>query len=107
MKVRNLSRGSVAAHGRMPSADHPRRPPTAGPLPRERSGLHLGGMISLMPERTALPSRLIERGPAGRHPWVPERVLLTPGALGWEHGQRMAERAALLGSEVVELAHDR
>src|SRR4051812_20006643 len=107
MKVRSLSRGSVAGHGRMSSADHPRRPPIAEPLPRERSGHHLGGMISLMPERTASPSRPIERGPAGRHPWVPERVLLTPGALRWEHGRQMAERAALLGSEVVELAHDR
>ena len=34
-------------------------------------------------------------------------MLLTPGALAWAHGRRIAERAAGLGSEVVELRTDR
>ena len=40
-------------------------------------------------------------------PWVPRRVLLTPAARGWAHGRAMAERAAALGAEVVELKADR
>lgn len=40
-------------------------------------------------------------------PWVPRRVLLTPSARGWAHGLAMAERAAALGAEVVELRADR
>jgi spore photoproduct lyase len=47
-----------------------------------------------------------ERPPATR-PWLPRRVLVTPGALGWAHGWAMAERAAALGCEVVELRSDR
>ncbi len=39
--------------------------------------------------------------------WVPKRVLVTPSALGWEHGRAAAERAAALGAEVVELKADR
>jgi spore photoproduct lyase len=34
-------------------------------------------------------------------------VLVTPGALGWEHGRGIADRAAALGCEVVELRSDR
>ena len=39
--------------------------------------------------------------------WVPRRVLVTPGALTWEHGRALAARAAALGAEVVELRSDR
>jgi spore photoproduct lyase len=39
--------------------------------------------------------------------WVPRRVLVTPSALRWEHGRGIAERAAALGAEVVELRADR
>jgi spore photoproduct lyase len=47
-----------------------------------------------------------ERVPATRL-WLPRRVLVTPGALGWEHGRAMVRRAAALGCEVVELRSDR
>ena len=39
--------------------------------------------------------------------WLPKRLLATKSALGWEHGRAMAERAAALGVEVVELPSDR
>jgi spore photoproduct lyase len=47
-----------------------------------------------------------ERVPATRL-WLPRRVLVTPGALGWAHGRAMVRRAAALGREVVELRSDR
>ncbi len=53
--------------------------------------------ISHSPPAVARPRRL----------WVPKRVLVTRSALGWEHGRATAERAAALGSEVVELPSDR
>lgn len=40
-------------------------------------------------------------------PWVPRRLLITPSARGWPAGAAMAERAAGLGAEVVELKGDR
>ena len=40
-------------------------------------------------------------------PWVPRYVLVTPSALGWAAGTAMVERAAALGSEVVQLRADR
>ncbi len=40
-------------------------------------------------------------------PWIPRRVLVTPSALAWPDGARIAERAAALGSEVVRLGSDR
>ena len=40
-------------------------------------------------------------------PWVPRRLLLTPSARAWPAGAAMAERAAALGTEVVELKADR
>lgn len=40
-------------------------------------------------------------------PWVPRRLLITPSARGWPAGVAMAERAAGLGAEVVELKADR
>ncbi len=39
--------------------------------------------------------------------WTPRRVLITRSARGFVHGRAIAERAAALGSEVVELASDR
>jgi spore photoproduct lyase len=40
-------------------------------------------------------------------PWLPRRVLLTRAARDWAHGTAIAERAAALGAEVIELAGDR
>jgi spore photoproduct lyase len=39
--------------------------------------------------------------------WVPRRVLMTPGARHWEHGNAIARRAAALGSDIVEMRSDR
>ncbi len=39
--------------------------------------------------------------------WRPRRVVLTRAALGWEHGHRIAERAAAQGLSVTELPSDR
>ncbi|KQP18954.1 spore photoproduct lyase family protein [Methylobacterium sp. Leaf100] len=39
--------------------------------------------------------------------WRPQRVLVTRAARGFAHGRAIAERAAALGAEVVELAGDR
>ncbi len=45
--------------------------------------------------------------PRGPRLWTPRRVLLTRSAAGWAEGRAIAERAAALGSEVVELKSDR
>ena len=51
--------------------------------------------------------------PAGHAPlrhhraWRPKRVLVTRSARDWPRGRAMAERAAALGAEVVELPNDR
>jgi spore photoproduct lyase len=39
--------------------------------------------------------------------WIPKRVLVTPAALEWEHGRRIAERAATYGCDIVELKTNR
>ena len=39
--------------------------------------------------------------------WRPKRVLVTPAAFAWEHGRAIVERAAALGSDVVELRSNR
>ena len=39
--------------------------------------------------------------------WTPRRVLITRAARGFAHGRAIAERAAALGAEVVELSGDR
>ena len=39
--------------------------------------------------------------------WRHKRVLVTPAALEWEHGRAILERAASLGSEIVELKSNR
>jgi spore photoproduct lyase len=42
------------------------------------------------------------------HPlWRPKRLLITPSALSWAPGVLMAERAAALGAEVVQMKADR
>lgn len=49
----------------------------------------------IRPDRT--PSRL----------WTPRRVLITRSARGFANGRAIMERAAALGSDIVELANDR
>ena len=39
--------------------------------------------------------------------WRPKRVLITRSACAFAHGRAMAERAAALGAEVIELKNDR
>lgn len=39
--------------------------------------------------------------------WMPRRVLITRSARGFAHGRAIAERAASLGSDVIELPGDR
>ena len=39
--------------------------------------------------------------------WLPARLLATRSALSWDHGRAIAERAASLGVDVVELPTDR
>ncbi len=39
--------------------------------------------------------------------WRPKRVLVTPAALDWDHGRAIVERAAALGSDVIELKSNR
>ena len=39
--------------------------------------------------------------------WKPRRVLVTPAALGFAHGRRIAERCEVLGLDVVELPSNR
>ena len=39
--------------------------------------------------------------------WMPRRVLITRSAREWEHGRRIAERAATAGIDVVDLPNDR
>lgn len=43
----------------------------------------------------------------GPHLWRPRRVLVTRSAMGFAHGRAIAEKAAALGSTVVELPGDR
>jgi spore photoproduct lyase len=47
------------------------------------------------------------RARPGPRAWVPRRVLATPAALAFPHGRAILERAAALGSEVVELPSNR
>ena len=48
-----------------------------------------------------------ERREAAPKLWRPKRVLVTPAALEWDHGRAIVERAATLGSEIVELKSNR
>jgi spore photoproduct lyase len=43
----------------------------------------------------------------GTKRWIPRRVLITPSARNWPLAQTVAERAAALGAEIVELRNDR
>ncbi|WP_245841880.1 SPL family radical SAM protein [Sphingomonas lenta] len=45
--------------------------------------------------------------PPSARRWMPKRVLVAKSALEWEHGRAVAERAAALGVDVVELPSDR
>jgi spore photoproduct lyase len=49
----------------------------------------------------------LKRDQASPRLWRPRRVLVTPAALGWDHGRAILERAAELGSEIVELTSNR
>ncbi len=49
----------------------------------------------------------VEEAVAGSRLWRPRRVLITPEALGWEHGRTMLERAEALGAEVIRLKANR
>lgn len=39
--------------------------------------------------------------------WIPRRVLVTPAALRWPHGQTIVARAEAAGSEIIELSANR
>ena len=57
----------------------------------------------------ASPSRnlcFMEAG-ANSKVWIPRRVLMTPSARAWAHGNAIAERASALGSDIVEMKTDR
>lgn len=71
--------------------DAPHIAPTHAPAPRET------------PETLA---RRLPDAPAARL-WRPRRVLLTRAAREWPIAARVAERAAALGAEIVELKGDR
>ena len=67
--------------------------PTRAPAPREDPAR----LAQALPDQAEAPARR----------WVPRRVLLTRAARAWPLASRVAERAAALGAEVVELAGDR
>ncbi len=52
-------------------------------------------------------ARRLPRGQAADRPFRPRRVLLTRSARLWPMATRVAERAATLGAEIVELGGDR
>lgn len=56
------------------------------------------------PRTAALRDVVPERAPKR---WIPRRVLITRSARAWPLSQTIAERAAALGSEIVELRADR
>ena len=62
-----------------------------------------------MPTVLDRPETVVARAapPAPPRLWRPQRVLVTRAARGFAHGRAIAERAAALGCEVVELAGDR
>lgn len=61
------------------------------------------GHRASMPSSPA-PSPLAQRAPKR---WIPARVLITPSARAWPLARTVAERAAALGAEIVELRADR
>src|SRR5215207_6475119 len=58
-------------------------------------------------DQAAAASTLSRPRPCVPKLWTPKRVLITPAARAWEHGRAMAERAASLGADVVELKNNR
>lgn len=63
-------------------------------------------MSNALPD-AARPDSRERRDPAAMRLWTPKRVLATPAALDWAHGRAILERAAALGSEIVELKSNR
>ncbi len=64
----------------------------------------------LYPDGDAQPRESILDGIVPEHApklWMPKRVLLTPSARAWPIAKRIAERAAALGAEILELKADR
>ncbi len=53
------------------------------------------------------PDATAEPRPTAARLWRPKRVLVTRSARAWERGRVIAERAAALGAEVIELPNDR
>lgn len=58
-------------------------------------------------ESAAVSSSEPRTGQASPRLWQPKRTLVTPSALEWKHGLAIVERAAALGSEIVELKSNR
>ncbi len=52
-------------------------------------------------------ARRLPGGQAAHRPFRPRRVLITRSARGWPMAARVAERAAAIGAEIVELSGDR
>ncbi|WP_299842150.1 spore photoproduct lyase family protein [uncultured Jannaschia sp.] len=68
----------------------------------------------IAPTRTEAPredpdtlARRLPHGQAAHRPFRPRRVLLTRAARDWPMAARVAERAAAMGAEIVELTGDR
>ncbi len=64
----------------------------------------------LYPDGDAQPRNPLPEGIVPEHApkrWIPRRVLITPSARTWPLARTVAERAAALGSEIVELRNDR
>ena len=53
------------------------------------------------------PTPKVEPSPPAARLWRPKRVLVTRSARDWERGRTIAQRAAALGVEVIELPNDR
>lgn len=64
-------------------------------------------MTSLTSPAAAAPFPIFQPAPTPVRQWVPRRVMLTRDARQWPHGVAMAERAAALGAEVIELPANR
>ena len=102
-------RGHPEATGRGGDAGTPRCPGAMGgmsPSDRAPEAPHIAPSRQPAPRREpedlarSLPSR-------PERPWRPRRVLVTRAAREWPMADRVAERAAAMGAEVVELKGDR
>ena len=65
----------------------------------------MGDMLQVSQAPLSLP--ILPDTPPKPKLWIPRRVLVTPGALTWPHGRRIAELAGSLGIDVVELKNSR